>query len=85
MLIELDIVHYVRNIGAIGVIELKSYKYAKIVQDYCVKDGVWIRPFGKLVYSIVVYTITNKELHIITSSIVNSIKKINSGYEISTI
>ncbi len=30
------------------------------LQDYCVKNGVWLRPFGKLFYSIVAYTISKR-------------------------
>lgn len=52
----------VRNIGAIGIIELYDDCYAQEIQDYCVENGVWIRPFGKLVYSIVAYTIEEKDL-----------------------
>lgn len=77
-LINLNIVKDVRCIGAIGVVELKSDKYAQILQDYCVEQGVWIRPFGKLLYSIVAYTISNKELKKITSAIKISINKISS-------
>ena len=66
---QLDIVADVRCIGAIGVVELKSEKYAQILQDSCVKNGVWLRPFGKLLYSIVSYNITNNELKQITTAI----------------
>ncbi len=76
-LIKLEIVKDVRCIGAIGVVELKNDNYAKIVQDYCVQNGVWIRPFGKLVYSIVSYNITDNELYKITKTINQAIKKFN--------
>ncbi len=72
----LKIVHEVRNIGAIGVVELKDETKAQEVQDFCVKNGVWIRPFGKLVYSIVSYNITNKELLKITTTIKEAINNI---------
>lgn len=67
----------IRNIGAIGVVELKDSSYAQTIQDICVENGVWIRPFGKLVYSIVAYTITQEELLKIINAIklaINSIK-----------
>jgi adenosylmethionine-8-amino-7-oxononanoate aminotransferase len=63
------IVNDVRTIGAIGVVELKSDKYSTQIQNICVENGVWIRPFGNLVYSIVAYTITNDELYKITNAI----------------
>ncbi len=67
----------VRNIGAIGVVELTSDKYTQTIQDICVENGVWIRPFGKLVYSIVAYTITDKELYKIINAIKTAINQIN--------
>ncbi len=66
---NMEIVQEVRNIGAIGVVELKSDKHAQTIQEFCVKNGVWIRPFGKLVYSIVAYTISDIELYKITKTI----------------
>ena len=73
---DLEIVSDVRCIGAIGVVELKNDSKAQIVQDFCVKNGVWIRPFGKLIYSIVSYTITDRELFKITSTINKAIKSL---------
>jgi adenosylmethionine-8-amino-7-oxononanoate aminotransferase len=66
----------VRTIGAIGVVELKSDGYGQEIQEYCVNNGVWIRPFGKLVYSIVAYTISDKELLKITKAIKDAINSI---------
>ena len=73
---NIDLVKDVRNIGAIGIIELKDDCYAQQVQDYCVKNGVWIRPFGKLVYSIVAYTIEEKDLIKIIRTMIDAIKSI---------
>ena len=73
---ELELVKDVRNIGAIGVIELKDDCYAQQIQDYCVQNGVWIRPFGKLVYSIVAYTIKEEDLRKIVKTIYEAIKSI---------
>ena len=73
---ELKLVKDVRNIGAIGIIELVDDCYAQQVQDYCVKNGVWIRPFGKLVYSIVAYTINEEDLRKIVKTMIAAIKSI---------
>lgn len=70
------LVQEVRNIGAIGVVELKGDQYAQKVQDSCVADGVWIRPFGKLVYSIVAYTIKEEELYKITKAVKKAINSL---------
>ena len=69
----------IRNIGAIGVIELKDDCYAQEVQDFCVKNGVWLRPFGKLVYSIVAYTIEEKDLVKIIRTMCEAIKSIKKS------
>lgn len=71
---DLELVQNVRNIGVIGVIELKDGSYAQKIQDYCVKNGVWIRPFGKLIYSIVAYVISEEELKKIVNTMIEAIK-----------
>ena len=73
-----SVVKDIRCIGAIGVIELHSEKYAQILQDTCVENGVWIRPFGNLFYSIVAYSISENELLKITNAMSKSIEKINT-------
>ena len=73
---DVEIVEDVRNIGAIGVVELKDASHAQTVQDFCVENGVWIRPFGKLIYSIVSYNITDDELYKITSTMKKAIKSL---------
>ena len=73
---ELELVKDIRNIGAIGVIELKDESHAQEIQDYCVAHGVWIRPFGKLIYSIVAYTIKEEDLRKIIKTMIAAIKSI---------
>jgi adenosylmethionine-8-amino-7-oxononanoate aminotransferase len=73
---DYNIVKDVRVIGAIGVIELKSDKFSKILQDFCVQNGVWIRPFNNLFYSIISYTITNNELKKITKTMCKAVEYI---------
>ena len=76
---DLKLVKDVRNIGAIGIIELVDDCYAQKVQDYCVKNGVWIRPFGKLIYSIVAYTINENDLRKIVKTMIDAIKNIEEN------
>ena len=78
---DLKFVKDVRNIGVIGVIELIDDCYAQKVQDYCVKNGVWLRPFGKLVYSIVAYTISENDLRKIVRTMVDAIKSLEKEDE----
>ena len=52
----------VRNIGAIGVIELKDDIYASKLQEFCVENEVWLCPFKKSFYSIVALQYKPKKL-----------------------
>jgi adenosylmethionine-8-amino-7-oxononanoate aminotransferase len=59
----------VRVLGAIGVVELTTAVEMASVQPAFVDEGVWIRPFGRLVYTMPPYTIRPDELSTITRAI----------------
>jgi len=61
----------VRVLGAIGVVELKQAVNMSKIQQSFVDAGVWIRPFGKLVYLMPPYTITTTEIDILCNAIIN--------------
>lgn len=71
-----DKVKDVRVIGSIGVVELKDDVYASQLQEFCVQNGVWLRPFGKLFYSIVAYTISKKELEKVCKTMVKAVENL---------
>lgn len=56
----------VRVIGAIGVVELKEPLDMQISQEQLIKCGVWLRPYGKLLYTMPPFIINDKELSKIT-------------------
>lgn len=56
----------VRTFGAIGVVELKEPIDMKWGQPFIVEQGVWLRPFGRLLYTMPPYIITQPELTAIT-------------------
>ena len=59
-------VYDVRVIGAIGVVELKEPLDMQISQEQLIKCGVWLRPYGKLLYTMPPFIINDKELSKIT-------------------
>lgn len=52
----------VRCLGAVAVIELQQPVDMPVFQSLLIKHGIWVRPFGKLVYIMPPYVITDEEL-----------------------
>ncbi|MEW5251077.1 adenosylmethionine--8-amino-7-oxononanoate transaminase [Microbulbifer discodermiae] len=60
----------VRTLGAIGVVEMKQPVNVPLVQRALIQRGVWLRPFGKLVYTMPPYIISPGELGQISEAMV---------------
>lgn len=72
--LELDSVADVRVIGAIGAVETKHPVDVAQIQKQFIQYGVWIRPFGKMVYIMPPYIIQPKQLTLLTSAIYKALK-----------
>ena len=72
---QLVYVQDVRVLGAIGVVELSFNVDMKTLQQQFVQRGIWIRPFGKLVYVMPPYVITEKELKILLQQLVEVVEQ----------
>lgn len=66
----LDPVSDVRVLGSIGVVEVKRPVDVGEFQKRCVDMGVWIRPFGRNVYIMPPYVISDDQLDTLCSAVV---------------
>lgn len=65
----------VRCLGAIGVVELNESVSLHDIQPLFVDQGVWIRPFGKLIYLMPPYVISETQINCLGEAIFKVIQQ----------
>ena len=68
----------VRVLGGIGVVELKDPVNMESIQAAFVDKGVWVRPFGCLVYVMPPYCMEQDDLAVLTNAICEVLEEVHS-------
>ncbi|MCU1396305.1 MAG: aminotransferase [Ilumatobacteraceae bacterium] len=66
----------VRVLGAIGVVETAEPLPMAAMQAVCLEHGVWLRPFGRLVYTMPPYVATDQEVDRICAAVVDTVTRV---------
>lgn len=73
---EIEGVEDVRVLGAIGVVEMRECVDVEKIQAMFVERGVWIRPFGRLVYLMPPIVISDEDLGKLSGVLVSVLKEL---------
>ena len=76
---DLDWVTDVRVLGAIGVVELTAPVDMGLVPHWFVDQGVWVRPFGRLVYLMPPFVIDDRDLDLLTGAVCRVVARLGGG------
>jgi adenosylmethionine---8-amino-7-oxononanoate aminotransferase len=68
----------VRVKGAVGVVEMERIDNLDVLRARFVDEGVFVRPFGNIIYLTPAFTITADELKILTDAVAKIVTSINS-------
>lgn len=66
----------VRVLGAIGVVEMIEPVDMKTLQPMLVEAGIWVRPFGRLIYLMPPFILSQEEIKQLTSAVVSVVSRL---------
>lgn len=75
-LAALSVVHDVRTLGAVGVVQLDRPVDVPAVTAAALRRGVWVRPFRDLVYTMPPYVSTTADISAICSAVGGAIEEV---------
>jgi adenosylmethionine-8-amino-7-oxononanoate aminotransferase len=76
---EVEQVADVRVLGAIGVIETREPLPMPAMQAVAMRHGVWLRPFGRLIYTMPPYVSTDEDVARICAAMVDTVTCVTPG------
>ncbi|MGF1644630.1 MAG: aminotransferase class III-fold pyridoxal phosphate-dependent enzyme, partial [Thiotrichales bacterium] len=73
---DLPQVRDVRVLGAIGVVEMRAPVDMRVLPYRFVERGVWVRPFGRLIYVMPPYVMNDEDLATLTAAICEVVRSV---------
>ena len=61
------------------MVEMRNPVDVAVLQDFFVDRGVWIRPFGRLIYLMPPYVIDEDELSLLTAAVADAARVVSQA------
>lgn len=72
---EIDGVIDVRAKGAVGVVQVRRLHHLERLRDRIVEEGIWLRPFGDMIYMTPALSMTAEELRTLCEATVRAVQE----------